>query len=134
MTATPELRLGYGRAEVAVAPLPGRPGCWRITASWYGKLSADFEAEHIDAEDVLEFTDRLIAGMGEGEPFTTQLTSGRNNPLLVHAVPVEDAFGFHARLTPNGDDAVVNLHVELDHVAADELRTDFEEFRRSLTS
>ncbi|MFB6614718.1 hypothetical protein ACFCV9_10975 [Streptomyces sp. NPDC056367] len=132
MTVTPELRLGYGRAELVLAPLPGRPDGWRLTASWYGKLSAHFEAEHIESADVVAFTDRLIAGMDEGEPFTTRLTPGRNNPLLVEAVPVEDAFGFLAHLTPNGDDAVVHLDLELDHVAADELRTDFEEFRRSL--
>lgn len=132
MTATPELRLGYGRAEVTLAPLPGLPDSWRLTASWYGELSADFEVEGIEPAHVIEFTDRLIAGMDEGEPFSTQLTPGRNNPLLVHAFPVEDAFGFLAHLTPRGDDAVVHLDLELDHVAADELRTDFEEFRRNL--
>ncbi|WP_329381036.1 hypothetical protein OG625_16435 [Streptomyces sp. NBC_01351] len=131
---TPELRLGYGRAELVLAPLPGRPDSWRLTASWYGKLSADFEAEYIETAEVIEFTDRLIAGMDEGEPFTARLTSGRNNPLHVYAVPVEDAFGFQAQLTPDGDDPEAELTLELDHVSTAELRTDFEEFRRSLAS
>lgn len=84
---TPELRLGYGRAELVLAPLPGRPDSWRLTASWYGKLSADFEAEYIETAEVIEFTDRLIAGMDEGEPFTARLTSGRNNPCTCMPSP-----------------------------------------------
>ncbi|WP_405711714.1 hypothetical protein OG264_22495 [Streptomyces xanthophaeus] len=131
-TGTPQLRLGYGRAEVALSAVPGHEDHWRLTADWYGELSADFEVEGIEPGEVIAFTDRLIAGMDGDEAFTTRLTPGRNNPLTVRALPVEDAFAFLAQLTPNGDDAVVHLDLDLDHVAADELRTEFQAFRRSL--
>ena len=48
--------------------------------------------------------------------------SGRNNPLVLKAEPVEDGFAFFVRLTPDGDDGACHLQVEFDPILIEELR------------
>ncbi|MFD0266609.1 hypothetical protein ACFVGY_08435 [Streptomyces sp. NPDC127106] len=130
--AVAALTLGYGRAWLTIESRPELEDGWLLTADSYKELSARFEVEHVEREYVVAFVDRLITGMADAESFSVRLTPGRNNPLTLRAVPVEDGFEFLARLTPNGDDAVVHLDMEVGNLGADELRADFENFRRNL--
>ncbi|MFK0258039.1 hypothetical protein [Streptomyces sp. NPDC090445] len=130
--AVAALTLGYGRAWLTIEARPELEDGWLLTADSYKELFARFEVEHVEREYVVAFADRLIAGMADAEPFSVRLTPGRNNPLTLQAVPVDDGFAFLARLTPNGDDAVVHLDMEVGNLGADELRADFENFRRTL--
>jgi hypothetical protein len=53
--------------------------------------------------------------------------------LTLKAEPVRDGYAFFVRLTPNGDDDVCHLQMEIDPIDAAELRSMFDRLHASLT-
>ncbi len=67
-----------------------------------------------------------------GSRFSAAVTPGRNKPLRLSAEPVEDRFAFFVYLTPNGDDDVCHLQMEINPIDAAELRDMFDALLASL--
>lgn len=106
---------------------------WRVTADWCSSLSADFTA-HLTGEEVADFAARMLSHVRapSGSRFSAAVTPGRNNPLRLSAEPVGDRFAFFVQLTPNGDDDVCHLQMEINPIDATELRGMFAELLASL--
>ncbi|WP_314253458.1 hypothetical protein [Streptomyces sp. DSM 40907] len=96
-------------------------------------LTADFTAFLSDAE-VAEFAGQMLSRLAaaSGAGFSAVVTPGRNNPLALKAQPVGDGFAFLVRLTPNGDDTVCHLQMELNPIATPDLREMFEALHAAL--
>jgi hypothetical protein len=108
---------------------------WQVTADWCSRLSADFAAHLSDAE-VLDFAGRMLAHLdaARGLGFSAAVTPGRNNPMVLQAVPVEEDFAFFVRLTPNGHDDVCHLQMELDPIPIPVLRDAFDTLTAALVA
>lgn len=106
---------------------------WRVTADWCSSLSADFTA-YLTGEEVADFAARMLSHLRapSGSRFSAAVTPGRNNPLRLSAEPVEDRFAFFVYLTPNGDDDVCHLQMEINPIDATELRDMFDALLASL--
>lgn len=107
---------------------------WRITADWSSWLTADFTAD-LSAAEVMDFVARVLSHLRAPSPgvrFSAAVTPGRNNPLRLKAEPVGDGFAFFVRLTPNGDDDVCHLQMEIDPISTLELREAFSALRAAL--
>lgn len=106
---------------------------WQITADWCSWLTADFTAD-LSAGEALDFVARVLSHLNapSGGRFTATTTPGRNNPLTLKAEPVGDGFAFFVRLTPNGDDDVCHLQMEIDPIATLELRAAFSALHAAL--
>ncbi|MFE2545938.1 hypothetical protein [Actinacidiphila glaucinigra] len=96
---------------------------WRVTADWCATLTADFDV-CLTFEEVADFAARMLSRLSapDGRAFSEQVTSGRNNPLRLTADPVEDGYAFCATLTPDGDDNVCLLRMEINPVDSAGLR------------
>ncbi|WP_405682152.1 hypothetical protein [Streptomyces sp. NBC_00057] len=105
-----------------------------MTANWCSWLKADFTA-YLTAEETADFAARILSQLcaPSGHRFSAAVTPGRNNPLTLNAEPVGDGFAFFVRLTPNGDDDVCHLQMEIDPIDATELRGMFDVLHASLT-
>ncbi|MFJ3793279.1 hypothetical protein [Kitasatospora sp. NPDC090091] len=127
----PQLRLGDGEAWLELVQVG--EDRWRVAADWCSSLSADYPA-HLTREEAADFAARMLSHLRapSGSRFWEAVTPGRNNPLALGAEPVGDGFAFFARLTPNGDDEVCHLQMEIDPIDAVELRDTFDAFRASL--
>ncbi|WP_405802701.1 hypothetical protein OG291_28940 [Streptomyces halstedii] len=101
-------------------------GGWQITADWCSWLKADFTAD-LSAAEVVDFVARVLSRLRapSGARFSVAVTPGRNNPLTLKAEPVEGGFALFVRLTPNGDDDVCHVQMEIDPIATVELRERF---------
>lgn len=108
-------------------------GTWRVTADWCSRLTAEFTA-HLTNAEVVDFVGRMLSRLdaGSGASFSAAVTPGRNNPLVLKAEPVEDGYAFFIRLTPNGDDGVCHLQMELDPIAIPDLREVFDALHATL--
>ncbi|NEA16311.1 hypothetical protein [Streptomyces halstedii] len=128
----PRIRLGSDDVWLEMA----RTGAdsWRITADWCSWLTADFTAD-LSAAEVVDFAARMVSRLRapSGVRFSAAVTPGRNNPLTLTAEPVGDGFAFFVRLTPNGDDDVCHVQMEIDPIATVELRETFSALHAALT-
>ncbi|MEU3843679.1 hypothetical protein AB0E88_27015 [Streptomyces sp. NPDC028635] len=106
---------------------------WRVSADWSSVLAADFTACLSDAE-VADFARQVLSRLGAASRagFSAMVTPGRNNPLALKAQPVGDGFAFYVRLTPNGDDTVCHLQMELDPIPTPDLREMFDALHAAL--
>ncbi|MEU9043599.1 MULTISPECIES: hypothetical protein [unclassified Kitasatospora] len=129
MAEQPQIRLGGGEAWVELARTGG--DSWRVTADWCSTLTADYTAFLPDGEAV-DFAARVLSHLSSATAFSVAVTLGRNNPLSLRGIPVDDGFAFFAFLTPNGDDTVCHLQLEVDPIETAELRDLFERFQASL--
>ncbi|TQK43685.1 hypothetical protein FBY35_5158 [Streptomyces sp. SLBN-118] len=127
----PRIRLGNDDIWLELART-GRDS-WQITADWCSWLTADFTADLSDGE-AMDFVARLLTHLRapSGGRFSAAVTHGRNNPLTLKAEPVGDGFAFFIRLTPNGDDDVCHLQMEIDPIASLELREAFSALHAAL--
>ncbi|MFF0143636.1 hypothetical protein ACFYRN_45560 [Streptomyces sp. NPDC005227] len=118
------IRLGNDDVWLELARIGG--DSWQVTADWCSWLTADFTADLSTAE-VVDFAARMVSHLraSAGGRFSAAVTPGRNNPLTLKAEPVGDGFAFFVRLTPNGDDDVCHLQMEIDPIATLELRETF---------
>ncbi|MFD5474065.1 hypothetical protein [Streptomyces sp. NPDC127105] len=127
----PRIRLGKDDVWLELA----RTGAdsWQITADWCSWLTADFIAD-LSAAEVVDFVARMLSRLRAplGVRFSAAVTPGRNNPLTLKAEPVGDGFAFFVRLTPNGDDSVCHLQMEIDPIATVELRETFSALHAAL--
>ncbi|MFE4518464.1 hypothetical protein ACFRMQ_30275 [Kitasatospora sp. NPDC056783] len=125
------MRLGSGGAWLEL--VQADEDSWRVTADWCSSLSADFTA-YLTREEAVDFAARMLSHLraSSGSRFTAAVTPGRNNPLVLSAEPVGDGFAFLVRLTPNGDDDVCRLQMEIDPIDAAELRGMFDALHASL--
>ncbi|MFE7706480.1 hypothetical protein ACFU6I_11925 [Streptomyces sp. NPDC057486] len=128
----PRIRLGNDDVWLELA----RTGAdsWQITADWCSWLTADFTAD-LSAAEVMDFVARMLSRLRapSGVRFSAAVTPGRNNPLTLKAEPVGDGFAFFVRLTPNGDDDVCHLQMEIDPIATVELCKTFRALHAALT-
>ncbi|MFD8027443.1 hypothetical protein ACFV3F_01565 [Streptomyces sp. NPDC059717] len=126
----PWIRLGGDNAWVELAHSAGDD--WRVTADWCSSLRADFTACLTMAE-VSDFAATMLShlNMASSNRFSVAVTPGRNNPLTLRAEPVGEAFAFFARLTPNGDDEVCHMQMDINPIDATELRGMFERLHAS---
>ncbi|MET9411230.1 hypothetical protein ABZX90_36625 [Streptomyces sp. NPDC002935] len=106
---------------------------WQVTADWSSCLTADFTAD-LSAAEAADFAARMLSYLRapSGGRFSAAVTPGRNNPLTLNAEPVGDGFAFFVRLTPNGDDDVCHLRMEIDPIATWELREMFDALHSAL--
>jgi len=106
---------------------------WQVTADWCSRLTADFTA-YISTAETADFAERMLSHLRapSGHRFSAAVTPGRNNPLTLAAVPAGDGFAFFVQLTPNGDDNVCQLRMEIDPIDTTELRDMFEALHESL--
>ncbi|WP_405983692.1 hypothetical protein [Streptomyces sp. NBC_00872] len=127
----PRIRLGSDDAWLELARTGG--SSWQITADWSSCLTADFTAD-LSAAEAADFAARMLSHLRtpSGVRFSTAVTSGRDNPLTLNAEPVGDSFAFFVRLTPNGDDTVCHLQMEIDPIATSELREAFNALHTAL--
>ncbi|MFJ4091857.1 hypothetical protein ACIPYS_09770 [Kitasatospora sp. NPDC089913] len=127
----PQIRLGHDGSWLELVQTD--EDSWRVAADWCSALSADFTA-YLTGEEVAEFAARMLSHLRapSGSRFSAAVTPGRNNPLRLRAEPVEDRFAFFVYLTPNGDDEVCHLQMEIDPIDATELRDMFEALLESL--
>ncbi|MFF2747382.1 hypothetical protein ACFVVA_17765 [Kitasatospora sp. NPDC058048] len=125
MMEMPQIRLGSDDSWLELAQTG--EDSWRVTADWCSSLSADFTA-YLTRKEVADFTARMLSHLRapSGSRFSEAVTPGRNNPLRLHAEPVEDRFAFFVYLTPNGDDEVCHLQMEINPIDATELRDMFD--------
>ncbi|WP_326633739.1 MULTISPECIES: hypothetical protein [unclassified Streptomyces] len=127
----PRIRLGSDDVWLELA----RTGedTWQVTADWCSWLTADFTADLSTAEAV-DFVARMLSHLNapSGGRFSAAVTPGRNNPLTLNAEPVGSGFAFFVRLTPNGDDDVCHLQMEIDPIATSELREMFHALHTAL--
>ncbi|MFG5723436.1 hypothetical protein [Streptomyces murinus] len=116
----PRIRLGSDDVWLELARNDGES--WQVTADWCSWLTADFAAD-LSVAEVVDFAVRMLSHLRapSGGRFSAAVTPGRNNPLRLTAEPVGDGFAFFARLTPNGDDDVCHLQMEIDPIATSEL-------------
>lgn len=82
----------------------------------------------------MDLAGRMLSRLdaGSGARFSAAVTPGRNNPLVLKAEPVEDGYAFVVRLTPNGDDDVCQLQMELNPIAIPDLREVFDPLHAAL--
>lgn len=127
----PWIRLGDDNAWVELAHSGGDD--WRVTADWCSSLRADFTA-CLSMAEVTDFAATMLSHLRvpSGSRFSVAVTPGRNNPLTLRAEPVSDDFAFFARLTPNGDDDVCHMQLEINPIDTSELRGMFEKLHASL--
>ncbi|WP_432180690.1 hypothetical protein [Streptomyces sp. NBC_00063] len=127
----PRIRLGSDDVRLELARTGGNS--WQVTADWCSWLTADFMAD-LSIADVVDFADRMLSHLRapSGGRFSAAVTPGRNNPLTLTAEPVGDGFAFFVRLTPNGDDDVCHLQMEIDPIATLELRETFSALHAAL--
>jgi len=127
----PQLRLGNEDAWVELTRI-GEDD-WRVRADWCSSLSADFTV-YLTADEVSGFAARMLSHL-DGPPvptFSELVTPGRNNPLQLTALHVENrGYAFFALLTPNGDDATCQLSLDIDPLAVAELLALFGELHAS---
>ncbi|WP_416971481.1 hypothetical protein [Streptomyces sp. 4F14] len=120
----PRIRLGSDGAWLELA----RTGVntWQVSADWASWLTADFTAD-LDAEEVVDFTEQMLLRLNDPWTgrFSEAVTPGRNNPLTLKAERAGEGFALFVRLTPNGDDDVCHLQMEIDPIATSELREAF---------
>ncbi|MFI5534098.1 hypothetical protein ACIA8O_36730 [Kitasatospora sp. NPDC051853] len=128
---TPRMRLGSGGAWVEL--VRADEDSWRVTADWCSSLSADFTAD-LTGDEVADFAARMLSCLSSpsASRFSAAVTPGRNNPLVLSAEPAGDGFAFFVRLTPNGDDGVCQLQMEIGPVDVTELRDVFGALHASL--
>lgn len=128
-----EPRIRLGNDEVWLELVRTGADTWQITADWSSWLTADFTAD-LSAEEVAGFVVRMLSHLRapSGGRFSAAVTPGRNNPLTLRAEPVGDGFAFFVRLTPNGDDDVCHLQMEIDPIATSELREAFSALHAAL--
>ncbi|MET9403861.1 hypothetical protein [Kitasatospora sp. NPDC002965] len=122
---TPQIRLGSGGAWLEL--VEAGENSWQVTADWCSSLSADFTA-YLTRDEVSDFAARMLSHLRSpsGSRFSAAVTPGRSNPLVLSAEPVGDGFAFFVRLTPNGDDDVCHLQMEINPIDATELRDMFD--------
>ncbi|MGW3782654.1 hypothetical protein [Streptomyces sp. NPDC005091] len=127
----PRIRLGNDDVWLELARTGG--DTWQVTADWCSWLTADFTADLSTAEAV-DFVARMLSHLNapSGGRFSAAVTPGRNNPLTLNVEPVGDGFAFLVRLTPNGDDDVCHLQMEIDPIATLELRERFNALHAAL--
>ncbi|MEU4170829.1 hypothetical protein AB0F46_28615 [Streptomyces sp. NPDC026665] len=132
MTERPQIRLGGDGAWLELTRNDG--GDWQVAADWSSCLTADFTA-YLGTAEVADFAERMLYRLqvpSRGR-FSEAVSPGRDNPLTLTAEPVGDGFAFFVRLTPNGDDDVCRLQMEIDPITTTELREIFSVLRASLT-
>ncbi|MEU6841626.1 hypothetical protein ABZ930_07085 [Streptomyces sp. NPDC046716] len=124
----PGIRLGSDEVWLELARIDGDN--WQVTADWCSSLTADFTVD-LSAGEVTDFAARMLSHLRapSGPRFSEAVTPGRNNPLTLKAEPVGDGFAFFVRLTPNGDDDVCHLQMEIDPITTFELREAFSALR-----
>jgi hypothetical protein len=129
---TPRIRLGGDSTWLEMTHRGGDE--WRVSADWSSTLTADFTA-CLTAREIADFGGRMLSHLheGPGRPFSAAVTPGRNNPLTLKAQPVGDGYAFFVRLSPNGDDDVCHLQMEIDPIDSAELRGMFGRLHASLT-
>lgn len=127
----PRIRLGGDDAWLELVQTG--EGSWQVSADWCSWLTADFTAD-LTTEEAADFAARMLSHLRAplGSRFSAQVTPGRNNPLTLNAHSVGDGVAFFVRLTPNGDDTVCHLQMEIDPTDATELRGQFDAFHASL--
>jgi hypothetical protein len=127
----PRMRLGNDDVWLELARTGG--DSWQVTADWCSWLTADFTAD-LSAAEAVDFVARMLFHLRapSGGRFSAAVTPGRNNPLTLNAEPVGDGFVFFVRLTPNGDDDVCHLQMEIDPIATLELREKFDALHAAL--
>ncbi|MFB8240231.1 hypothetical protein ACFC58_27160 [Kitasatospora purpeofusca] len=127
----PRIRLGDDEAWVELFQVG--EDSWRVAADWCSSLSADYPV-HLTREEAADFAARMLTRLRapSGSRFSEAVTPGRNNPLVLGAEPVGDRFAFFVYLTPNGDDEVCHLQMEIDPIGAAELRDMFGALHASL--
>jgi hypothetical protein len=128
-----DLRIRLGNDDVWLELARTRADSWQITADWSSWLTADFTAD-LSAAEVVDFVARMRSHLSapSGGRFSAAVTPGRNNPLTLKAEPVGDGFAFFVRLTPNGDDDVCHLQMEIDPISTLELRETFSALHAAL--
>ncbi|PJN25597.1 hypothetical protein [Kitasatospora sp. CB02891] len=126
---TPRIRLGSGGAWLEL--VQAGEDSWQVTADWCSSLSADFTAR-LTGDEVSDFAAQMRSHLRSDSRFSAAVTPGRNNPLVLSAVPVGDGFAFFVRLTPNGDDDVCHLQMEINPIDVGELRDMFDALHASL--
>ncbi|WP_338692552.1 hypothetical protein V2W30_39165 [Streptomyces sp. Q6] len=131
MMELPRIRLGSDDVWVELARTDG--DTWQVTADWCSWLTADFTAD-VSAAEVMDFAARVLSHLRapSGGRFSVAVTPGRSNPMTLKAEPVGDGFAFFVRLTPNGDDGVCHLQMEIDPIATLELREAFDALHAAL--
>ncbi|WP_353945071.1 hypothetical protein ABII15_28250 [Streptomyces sp. HUAS MG91] len=131
MMELPRIRLGSDDVWVELARTDG--DTWQVTADWCSWLTADFTAD-VSAAEVVDFAARVLSHLRapSGGRFSVVVTPGRSNPMTLKAEPVGDGFAFFVRLTPNGDDGVCHLQMEIDPIATLELREAFDALHAAL--
>lgn len=129
----PRIRLGGDDVWLELAWIGG--DSWQVTADWCSWLTADFTVD-LSAAEVVDFAARMVSRLqaSAGGRFSAAVTPGRNNPLTLKAEPVGDGFAFFVRLTPNGDDDVCHLQMEIDPIATLELRKTFSALHGALVA
>jgi hypothetical protein len=129
----PRMRLGSDDAWLELA-WTGED-CWKVTADWCSMLKADFTAYLTEAE-VVDFAERMLSHLdgASSAGFSAAVTPGRNNPLRLKAQPAGNGFAFFVYLTPNGDDSVCHLQMELDPTDTPDLREVFDALRAALVA
>ncbi len=127
----PRIRLGNDDVWLELARNGG--DSWRISADWCSWLTADFTAD-LSAGEAVDFVARVLSHLRAPSRggFSAAVTPGRNNPLTLKAEPVGDGFAFFVRLTPNGDDDVCHLQMEIDPIATLELCEQFSALHATL--
>ncbi|MFI6276689.1 hypothetical protein [Streptomyces sp. NPDC050988] len=127
----PRIRLGSDDVWLELARTGG--DSWQVTADWSSCLTADFTAD-LSAAEAMDFAARMLSHLHtpSGVRFSAAVTPGRNNPLTLNAEPGGDGFAFFVRLTPNGDDTVCHLQMEIDPIATSELREAFHALHAAL--
>ncbi|WP_143063709.1 hypothetical protein [Streptomyces sp. Ag109_O5-10] len=127
----PQTRLGSNGAWLEL--VQAGEDSWRVTADWCSSLSADYTAS-LTRKEAADFATRMLSHLRapSGSRFSAAVTPGRNNPLVLSAEPVGDRFAFFVRLTPNGDDGVCHLQMEINPIDVAELRDIFHALYTSL--
>lgn len=128
----PAIRLGNDNAWLELTRT--EENSWRVTADWCSCLTADFTT-YLSTAEVVDFTMRMLSHLRapSGGRFSEAVSPGRNNPLTLKAEPVGEGFAFFVLLTPNGDDWVCHLQMEINPIAASELRELFDALYTALT-
>ncbi|WP_326726861.1 hypothetical protein OG418_46185 [Streptomyces phaeochromogenes] len=131
MMERPQIRLGSDAAWLELVHTGG--DSWQVSADWDSWLKADFSAD-LTTVEMADFAARMLSHLctPSGRRFSAGVTPGRNNPLTLNAERVGDGFAFVVRLTPNGDDAMCHLQMEIDPIDATELCGIFDALHASL--
>ncbi|MFF2079708.1 hypothetical protein ACFVXG_33740 [Kitasatospora sp. NPDC058162] len=127
----PRIRLGDDEASSWLELAQQGEDDWRVTAEWCSTFTADYSAL-LTTEEAADFAERMLAGLASGARFRAAVMPGRNNPLQLVAEPAGDGYAFYARLTPDGDDEVGRLQMDIGPVDTRELLALFAEFHASL--